>query len=59
MNIPIVSYDWLEDCLQSKRRLKEKKYLWSTLKNERKKNKQMKRVSMLADSKLLLPKRLA
>lgn len=47
----IVSYDWLEDSLQKRRKLAERKYTWEYLWQERKKRKQMKRLGTLADTK--------
>ncbi|KAF1349363.1 hypothetical protein EJ07DRAFT_62218, partial [Lizonia empirigonia] len=47
----IVSYDWLEDSLQKRRKLAESKYTWEYLWQERKRRKQMKKLGTLADTK--------
>jgi hypothetical protein len=49
--IHVVSYDWLEDSLQRKRKLAEKKYTWNTIKQDRKKQRELKKLGVLADSK--------
>ncbi|XPT01557.1 hypothetical protein M3J09_010689 [Ascochyta lentis] len=46
----VVSYDWLEDSLQRKRKLAETKYTWEHLWRERKRRKQMKRIGTLNDT---------
>ncbi|UPX17262.1 uncharacterized protein EKO05_0007628 [Ascochyta rabiei] len=46
----VVSYDWLEDSLQRKRKLAETKYTWEYLWQERKRRKQMKRLGTLNDT---------
>ncbi|CAO2651926.1 Nn.00g002090.m01.CDS01 [Neocucurbitaria sp. VM-36] len=51
MGIWIVSYDWFEDSLQSKRKLSEKKYTMEQLGKERKKRKQLKRLGAMVDGK--------
>jgi hypothetical protein len=47
----IVTYDWLEDSLQRKRKLAERKYAWAGLEKERRKRKERKRVAAICDSK--------
>jgi hypothetical protein len=51
LKIHVVSYDWLEDSLQGKRKLAEKKYTWDTIKQDRKKQRELKKLGVLADSK--------
>ena len=51
LQIPIVSFDWLEDSLQSRRKLSEKKYTWKLLRRESKKKKQLKKMGVVADGK--------
>ncbi|KAF2865165.1 hypothetical protein BDV95DRAFT_263607 [Massariosphaeria phaeospora] len=46
----VVSYDWLEDSLQGRRKLAEKKYTWSEVSKVRRKTKEIKRLSTKADS---------
>lgn len=46
----IVTYDWLEDSLQRKRKLSETKYLLSAVAKERRKRKEIKQISKFADS---------
>ncbi|KAF2005777.1 hypothetical protein P154DRAFT_616187 [Amniculicola lignicola CBS 123094] len=47
----VVSYDWLEDSLQKRRRLAEKWYTWEYLREKKKKGREMKRLGRLADAK--------
>ncbi|KAF2733931.1 BRCT domain-containing protein, partial [Polyplosphaeria fusca] len=47
----IVSYDWLEDSLQKKRKLAEKKYEWKKLGHDRRIRKGIKRMAPNADTK--------
>lgn len=47
----IVSYDWLEDSLQRRRKLAESKYTWEVLRRQRKNRKALKRLAPEADSK--------
>jgi hypothetical protein len=47
----VVSYDWLEDSLQRKRKLAEKKYTWEILKREKKRSRQLKKLGAVADGK--------
>lgn len=47
----IISYDWLEDSLQKRRKLAENKYTWEYLWRERKRRQQMKKLGVLADAK--------
>jgi hypothetical protein len=54
MKVWIVSFDWLEDSLQGKRKLPEKKYTWEYLKQERKKRRQLKKLGAMADGKKFL-----
>ncbi|KAF2014775.1 hypothetical protein BU24DRAFT_451724 [Aaosphaeria arxii CBS 175.79] len=49
--VRIVSYDWLEDSLQRGRKLGEKKYLWTAISKQRKKQKQMKRLGKMNDTR--------
>ncbi|KAH7092097.1 hypothetical protein FB567DRAFT_576561 [Paraphoma chrysanthemicola] len=49
LNIHIVSYDWLEDSLQGKRKLAEKKYTWEVIKKDKKRKRQLKKLGKLAD----------
>ncbi|KAL5119811.1 hypothetical protein ACEQ8H_002172 [Pleosporales sp. CAS-2024a] len=51
LNMHIVSYDWLEDSLQSRRRLAEKKYTWESIKETKQRRKEVKKLGKLADSK--------
>jgi hypothetical protein len=51
MGIPVVSYDWFDDSLQSKRKLSSKKYTWEVIQKERNKKKQLKRLGAMADGK--------
>ncbi|KAJ4376217.1 hypothetical protein N0V83_001500 [Neocucurbitaria cava] len=51
MGIWIVSYDWFEDSLQSKRKFSEKKYTFEQLKKEGHKRKQLKRLGAVVDGK--------
>ncbi|KAF2122637.1 hypothetical protein BDV96DRAFT_639212 [Lophiotrema nucula] len=46
----IVSYDWLEDSLMSKKKLAEKNYTWGVLSKERKDKKTMKRTAEKFDT---------
>ena len=46
----IVSYDWLEDSLMSKKKLAENKYTWDVLSKERKDKKTMRRTAEKFDS---------
>ncbi|KAF2023744.1 hypothetical protein EK21DRAFT_80161 [Setomelanomma holmii] len=54
LNIYIVSYDWLEDSLQIKRRLSEKKYTWESIKSDKKRKRQLKKLGTMADGKKFL-----
>jgi len=54
LNIFIVSYDWLEDSLQGKRRLAEKKYTWEHIKADHKRRRQIKKLGTAADGKKFL-----
>ena len=47
----VVTYDWLEDSLIQKRKLPETKYSWENKEQERKRNKEMKKLGLLADTK--------
>jgi hypothetical protein len=47
----VVSYDWLEDSLQKRRKLAETRYTWEYLWQERKRRKEMKKLGQLADVK--------
>jgi len=49
LNIHVVSYDWFDDSLQSKKRLGTRKYTWEVLMKERRKKKELKRIGTLAD----------
>jgi hypothetical protein len=51
LRIHIVSYDWLEDSLQGKRKLSEKKYTWEAIREDRKRKRQLKKFGTVADSK--------
>jgi hypothetical protein len=51
LNIHIVTYEWLEDSLQRKRRLAEKQYTWDKIKEDKKRRKELKKVGKLTDSK--------
>ncbi|KAF2470191.1 uncharacterized protein BDR25DRAFT_226538 [Lindgomyces ingoldianus] len=46
----IINYDWLEDSLQKKRKLTEKKYLWDTVERERRRKKEMVRMGRKVDA---------
>lgn len=46
----VVSYDWLEDSLQSGRKLAERKYTWEVLRDRRRNKKEMLRKGPLVDS---------
>lgn len=48
----VVSYDWLEDSLQRKRKLAEKKYTWEHLRQEGRKRKELKRMGKILDGTL-------
>jgi hypothetical protein len=50
-NIFIVSYDWLEDSLQRKRKLAEKKYTWDVIKRDTKRKRELKKLGIIADGK--------
>ncbi|KAH8722575.1 hypothetical protein GQ44DRAFT_658163 [Phaeosphaeriaceae sp. PMI808] len=54
LNIFIVSYDWLEDSLQRKRKLAEKKYTWDMIKKDTKRKKDLKKLGVVADGKKFL-----
>ncbi|CAI6332723.1 unnamed protein product [Periconia digitata] len=47
----IVDYNWLEDSLQKRRKLAEKKYTWEVLRKQRRLAKTMKRVGTVSDTK--------
>lgn len=47
----VLTYDWLEDSLLKKRKLAETKYSWEDKEQERKRNKEMKKLGFLADTK--------
>lgn len=49
MGIWVVSYDWLEDSLMSKRKLAERKYTWEVIRKERRKRKEYKKLGVRAD----------
>jgi hypothetical protein len=51
LRIHIVSYDWLEDSLQGKRKLSEKKYTWEAIREDRKRKRQLKKFGTVADGK--------
>jgi len=51
LNIHIVSYDWLEDSLQGKRKLPEKRYTHEAMKKQGKMRKELKKYGAAADSK--------
>jgi hypothetical protein len=51
MGIPVVSYDWFDDSLQSRRKLGTKKYTWEVIRKERRKGKELKRLGAMADGK--------
>tara|TARA_R110002003_G_scaffold138_6_gene12693 strand:- start:142 stop:1872 length:1731 start_codon:yes stop_codon:yes gene_type:complete len=51
LNIHIVSYDWLEDSLQGRRKLAEKKYKWEMIKKDKKRKRQLKKLGVRADGK--------
>jgi hypothetical protein len=53
LDVFIVSYDWLEDSLMKKRRLKETKYTWEVLRRQRRTQKEMKRLAPKSDGTLL------
>jgi hypothetical protein len=48
----VVSYDWLEDSLQKGRRLSEKKYEWSFLRQQRKMRRDMVKLGERYDGEL-------
>lgn len=50
LSIPVVSYDWLEDSFQKRRRLVERKYTLEVQRAQRRTRKTMKRLGPLADS---------
>ena len=50
----IVSYDWLEDSLQAKRKLAENKYTWARISAEKKKSRERKKVAKAYDSMYIL-----
>ncbi|KAF2678686.1 hypothetical protein K458DRAFT_135836 [Lentithecium fluviatile CBS 122367] len=50
LGIFIISYDWLEDSLQSRRKLAERKYTWEVLRKERRNRKEIKRLAPKADT---------
>lgn len=54
LKIHTVSYDWLEDSLQGKRRLAEKKYRWDVIKETEKRRRELKKLGKLSDSKKFL-----
>lgn len=47
----IVSYDWLEDSLLGKRKLAEKKYTFESLKKDKKRKRELKKLGVQADGK--------
>ncbi|KAH4049278.1 hypothetical protein HBI70_107810 [Parastagonospora nodorum] len=51
LNIHIVSFDWLEDSLQGKRKLPEKRYTYEAMKKQAKTSKELKKYGAAADSK--------
>ncbi|KAL6711485.1 hypothetical protein ACN47E_004419 [Coniothyrium glycines] len=57
LEIWILTYDWFEDSLHKGRKLSEKKYTWESIKLEKKKRKQLKRMGEVADGTLTKPKR--
>jgi hypothetical protein len=50
----VVSYDWLEDSLQRGRRLAEKRYEWTFLRQQRKMRREMARLGEIHDGRLSL-----
>ncbi|KAF2652754.1 hypothetical protein K491DRAFT_718611 [Lophiostoma macrostomum CBS 122681] len=46
----IVTFDWLEDSLQARRKLAERTYLWEKVVHEKKKTKERKKIAKLADT---------
>ncbi|KAH7380377.1 hypothetical protein DE146DRAFT_294778 [Phaeosphaeria sp. MPI-PUGE-AT-0046c] len=50
-DIHVVSYDWLEDSLQRRWRLAEKKYTWEAIKKDRKERRKFQKMGIKADSK--------
>jgi hypothetical protein len=50
----VVSYDWLEDSLQRKRKLAEKKYTWEFLREQRKMRREMARLGAQFDGRSLM-----
>lgn len=51
LDIPIVSYDWFDDSLQARRKLGAKKYLWSTIRSEKRTRRELKRRGAEFDGK--------
>ncbi|KAF2851840.1 BRCT domain-containing protein, partial [Plenodomus tracheiphilus IPT5] len=51
LGIRIVSFDWFDDSLQARRKLSEKKYTWESLRKEKRKRKEVKRLGELSDGK--------
>ena len=47
----VLTYDWLEDSLLKKRKLAETKYSWEAKEQERRRNKEVKKLGLLADTK--------
>ena len=47
----VVSYDWLEDSLQKRRKLAETRYTWEYLWQERKRGRELKKLGALSDAK--------
>jgi len=54
LDVFIVSYDWLEDSLMKKRRLKETKYTWEVLRKQRRTKKELKRLAPRGDGMFYL-----
>lgn len=50
-NIFIVTYDWLEDSLQKKRKLAEKNYTWEAIRKDRKRAQEIRKLGKVADGK--------
>jgi hypothetical protein len=46
----IVDFDWLNDSLQKKRKLAEKKYTWEVIRKQRRTQKEIKRLAPKSDS---------
>lgn len=51
LGIWVVSFDWFDDSLQTRRKLGEKKYTWKALRKDSEKRKKLKRLGARADGK--------